>query len=252
MRFVKQMIYGIFYLAVLSGVGFLLYTSNIIIAPTCLDGRLNQGEEEVDCGGPNCGSCELKHLQEIRSSVQYFPIGTNTNVVTIFSNPNLNYGATFTYAVDFYDINRNKLYSLSKDAFIYSAEAQRVIVEPNLPFSSGPVFGSPEISLSQIEWKAKEEFKAPLIQLRQINTTISGSRATVSGIVANRESTDLAEVSVGALVTRKSNRAPVGASKTILQALKPFEERAFTISVPLTTTLKIAEIESIIYTAAKR
>jgi hypothetical protein len=30
-----------------------------LVAPTCTDGIQNQGETDVDCGGPNCGPCAL-------------------------------------------------------------------------------------------------------------------------------------------------------------------------------------------------
>ncbi len=252
MRFVKQLIYGVFYLAIFGGLGFGLYKLNLFAAPTCMDGRLNQQEEEVDCGGPNCQSCELAHLQPISASVQYFSIANNTNAILIFSNPNLNYGATFSYTADFYDVNRQKLYSMTKESYIYSAEAQRVIVEPNLPFNSGAIFGAPEVTLSNISWKAKGEFQSPVIQLRQLSTTVSGSVATVSGLVANRESSSVAEVAVGVMLAKKSDKSPVGSSKTILQALRPFEERAFKVLIPLTATLKIADIDTQIFTAAKR
>ncbi len=252
MRFVKQLIYGLVFLAVIGGVGFGVYKSNLFVSPTCFDNRLNQGETETDCGGPNCQSCELKHLQPLRTSLQYFPTGSNTNAVVVFSNPNLNYGATFNYTATFFDADHQPVYSFTRATYLYPAEAQRVIIEPNLPFATNRVSGSPEVSIADPEWKPAADFMAPSIQIRQVNTTVSGTQATVTGIFANRESFALSEASVGILVSRKSNKLPLGASRTILTGLKPFEERAFQITIPLSGKFKVSEIDPLIYSSAKR
>ncbi len=252
MRIIKQLIYGIFYSAIIVGVGFSAYRLNIFTAPTCLDGRLNQQEVEVDCGGPNCQSCEVARLQPIQTGVQYFPVGSNTNAIISFSNPNLEYGADFSFTLSFYGVNQEKLFSMTRDAFVYSAEAQRVVVEPNLPFNSGRVFGSPEVIIANPNWKSKTQFAVPEIQLRQINLTVSGNRATVNGIIANRESSSIAEVTIGVVIVRKDTKAQIGASKTILQSIRPFEERAFSVAVPISQNLKASEIEAQIYPGPKR
>ena len=255
-RFIRQLIYGLFYLGVLSAIGYGIYSANLFAAPTCVDGRLNQGEEEADCGGPNCASCELKKLQPVTASAQFFGIDSVTNAVLTFSNPNLNYGAqSFTYTLNFYNQTGQNIFSLTKLSFIYPAEAQKVVVEPNLRVNAREISGSAEITVGNLNWIPAGEFAEPSIQTRQTKTEISGMTATVTGILANREAFALSRVTIGAIVNRivsESAVQPAGASKTILQNLKPFEERAFKITVPLSAALKLSQTETILTTESQK
>ncbi len=254
-RTIKQIIYGFFYLAV---IGAIVYGASFVIketAPTCNDNRQNQNETEVDCGGPNCASCAIKHLQPIAPKLEYFGVGGNTTVILTLSNPNLEYGAeSFIYTINFYDAGHTKIFSLTKDSFIYPAEAQKTIVEPNLAFNYRAIVGQPEIVISGVNWKSLTEFAEPKFQTRQIRTEVSGARVTVSGILVNREAGSFPKATVGLLVYQQlsdSNQL-VGASKTVLQNLKPFEERAFKIIVPLDVALKLPEIDTLITVEVQR
>ncbi len=253
MRFVKKLIYGTLYLGILAAIGYGLYAANIFVSPTCFDNRQNQQEEELDCGGPSCIACAIKHLQPIRGSVEIFPTGANTNAVIFMANPNLNYGASsFNYTLNFYGANRQKIFSLTKNAYIYAAQAQAVLVEPNLFVNYAEISGAPELIIENPVWKTDAEFKSPKIQFRQVNTAISGTQAAITGILANREPFALAEASIGALASKKTSGARLGESKTILQDLQPFEERAFKITVPLSAVFKLGEIEPALFASARR
>ncbi len=248
-RFAKQLVYGFFYLVILAGLGYLGYITVRETAPSCFDGRLNQNEEEVDCGGP-CESCAIRKLLPLQTKVEYFGVGENTTVILTLSNPNLEYGAdSFSYTLSFPGNGGAKIFSLVKESFIYPAEAQKVIIEPNLKFNSRSVVGQPELTISNIVWKPLREFSEPQIQTRQLKTEVQGSQVTVSGLLVNRESLSFSRAGVGVLVFQQlsdeSSRL-VGASKTILQNLQPFEERAFKIIIPLGTTFKLSEIDTLI------
>lgn len=254
-RTLKQIIYGFFYLVIIAGIvygGYIIFRET---APTCNDGRQNQGEVEVDCGGPNCVSCVIRNLQPIATKLDYFAVGGNTSVVLTLSNPNLDYGATsFTYAINFYDAGRKLIFSLTKDSLIYPAEAQKTIIEPNLKFNYLQVSGQPEIIISNINWKALSEFSMPKVQTRQIQTSVIGSQVTVSGILVNRESTGLSKATVGLLVYQQQPAANrlIGASKTVLQTIKPFEERSFKITLPLGAAYKLPDLDTLITTEVQR
>lgn len=254
-RTIKQIIYGFFYLAILAGVVYVGFLVAKETAPSCFDGRKNQQEEEVDCGGP-CVSCAIKRLQPISPKLEYFGVGENTTAILTLSNPNLDYGAeSFIYTITFYGAGRQKLFSLVKDSFIYPAEAQKIIVEPNLKFNYLSISGKPEIVISALKWRPLTEFFEPKFQTRQTRTTVDGSSATVSGILVNRESISFPRATVGVLIYQQvldgENRL-VGASKTVLQSLQPFEERAFKIVVPMDAAFKVPEIETLITTEVQR
>ena len=243
-RFFKQLIYSVFYLAVIGLIVYGIYSLFIQPAPTCFDNRQNQGEKEADCGGP-CVSCELKKLKPIEASVEIFGIGDSTNVVLNFANHNITYGAqSFTYTLNFYGAARENIYSLTKTSFIYPAEAKKIVIEPNLKIDFRKIVGVPEISVSAPAYKSAEEFSEPKTQFRQVKTEINGSTATVTGILANRESFKISRAGVGALITNKATGKLVGASKTVLFDIRPFEERAFKIIVPLNAILRLNELET--------
>ncbi|MEK7640776.1 MAG: hypothetical protein AAB389_02145 [Patescibacteria group bacterium] len=248
-RLVKQLVYGFFYLVILAGIAYLGYLAIRETAPSCFDGRLNQKEEETDCGGP-CESCAIRHLLPLQAKVEYFGVGENTTAILTLSNPNLEYGAdSFSYTLSFPGNGGTKIFTLTKESFIYPAEAQKVIIEPNLKFNNRSVVGQPELAISNIVWKPIREFSEPQIQTRQVKTEVNGAQVIVSGLLVNRESLSFSRAGVGVLVFQQlsdeSSRL-VGASKTILQNLQPFEERSFKIIIPLGTTFKLSEIDTLI------
>ncbi len=255
MRIIKQLIYGALYLTIFGGIALGIYHLSIGLSPSCFDDRLNQGEAEIDCGGP-CMSCELKNLKPLRTSVESFGVDGSTNVVINLANPNLNYGAeSFSYTLNFYNRSQEKIFSLTKDSFIYSAEAQKILLEPNLKIDFNSISGKPELILENFKWKPISEFQEPEVQTRQVRTEASNRIVTVSGLLSNRESFGLSRVVVGALIYRKLNENQnelFGISKTVLQSLKPFEERSFKIPVPINLPLGISELEAIVTTEVER
>lgn len=254
-RVIKQIIYGTFYIAVAVAVVYGLSSLNIFSAPSCLDNKQNQNEEGIDCGG-SCVPCAIKNLQPIRSQIQIFGVNGNTNAVITLANPNLEYGAgSFAYTLNFYNQAKENIFSFTKDSFIYPAEAQKVIIEPNLRINFQSIAGQPELTITNLNWKPAAEFPEPRIQTRQIKTELIGNQATITGILVNRESFALSRAGVGALVYQNLSDGTtrlVGASKTILQNLNSLEERAFTIILPLEAGLTRSEIDTILSTEAQQ
>ncbi len=82
-------IVGIF--LVLVGTG--IYYAFLKPAPTCFDGIKNQDEEEIDCGGSICISCEIKTLKEVEVIwVQAIPLNQNLyDLAAKIRNPNPNF-----------------------------------------------------------------------------------------------------------------------------------------------------------------
>lgn len=75
---------------------------------SCSDGILNQGEEDIDCGGP-CPPCELKNLQPIKI---YPAIVVNyektSDLVGFIENPNKNLALEdLKYYFEIYDLRKN-------------------------------------------------------------------------------------------------------------------------------------------------
>lgn len=251
-RFIKQTIYGVFYLAIIGFVGYGIYFLTIQPAASCFDNRKNQGELEIDCDGP-CQSCEIKNLSPIQAAAAAQQIDGAVNVVISFSNPNFNYGAdSFNYTLNIKDAFGAILLSLKKISFIYPAELSKIVIESNLKVNFSQISGNPEVLVESVAWKPIAEFTKPQTDTRQIKLEIAGKTAIVTGLLSNRESSELSRATIGAFVKKRDGGEILGVSKTILQNIRPFEERAFKIIVPITSVLKLSELETQITVEARR
>ena len=133
-RFIKQLIFGVFYLILFSAIGYGLYFLAWRPASSCFDNRQNQGEEEIDCGGP-CQPCALKNLKpiDIFSQPQLLEIDGQTGALHFQLKNSNDAGADrFSYSVDFYDAGGEKIQSLSNDSFIYARQVKTIVEAPLL------------------------------------------------------------------------------------------------------------------------
>lgn len=92
-RYIKQLVFGVFYLAVFLAIGFGIFYF-FRSQPTCFDKIQNQGEEGIDCGIVCDNSCR-KILPVQVSSVEIFKIGEDDfDILAKLYNPNLEYGSS--------------------------------------------------------------------------------------------------------------------------------------------------------------
>jgi hypothetical protein len=237
-RAIKQILYGAGYLLVL----FLIISGIYLIwlkpAPSCFDGRQNQGELGVDCGGP-CQPCEIQTLTPLQISwLKNFPVDKNTIIAAEIKNPNLNWGAeNFSYTFRLYDIYDNEIYTLTKKSFIYSGEV-KFIVEPNVNVEMAQI-GNIAMSFSSINWKPQAEFPRPETQLRGLKTE-SGPPIRISGLFLNNNPYGLSRANVlGFIYNQKGDL--ISASKTELGKTGAFEESSFQITFPQNISPKIVD-----------
>lgn len=224
-RLAKQLLYGAGYLTVFFLIVFAIYLVWLKPAPTCFDNRQNQNETGVDCGG-FCPSCKIKTLipPEI-SWLKYFSIDNQTIVAAEIKNSNLNYGAdSFSYTIDAYDNNGAKIKSLTKNSFIYAGEI-KYLVEP-IEINSKNI-KEVKFSFSDINWKLNEEFKKPIIQLRDVKA----ESTAVSGFLTNNNAFRLSKIRIFGFQYNQYGII-ASASKTELENMPAFEEKFFKINFP--------------------
>lgn len=249
-RFLKQLIYGVFYLVILFGIGYLFYIGFLSGPASCFDNRRNQGEIEVDCGGP-CESCDIKRLQPIRvMPIELFSDQDGTVSALIeLRNPNVAYGAeNFSYTLKIYDSGKNLLGETSEDSFIYPGEI-KFIVEANLPVSGAPK--SAEFETKSFSWRKASEFSAPKTQTRDIKIGVQDGRVVVSGFLVNQNSYALREAAIHAVILDEFGK-PVGISKTLVQNIEPFGERSWSVGVPNISTFESDQVSAKIFVEARK
>jgi len=250
-RFLKQLIYGSLYLIILLGLGYLLYAP--FKAPaSCFDNRKNQGETEIDCGGP-CESCELRRLKPIQvSPVSLFSIdGRTVSALFELVNPNTKYGAErFSHKIEFFDSGGRIIDSVTKESFIYPGEI-KYIVEPSIEVS-GPVARA-AAEVSGFVWKPIAEFSAPKTQTRDIKIEIKegAGEARIAGLLINQNSFRISRAVIIAVIHDQSGNR-TGFSKTLVLDMEPFEERSFAITIPITDSTGLSRDSVKIFVEARR
>lgn len=236
-RLVKQILYGAGYLAVFFSVIFIIYLFWLKPAATCFDGRRNQGELDIDCGGP-CPPCEIKTLIPPESSwIKYFPANGQTVLAVEIRNPNLNWGADyFSYTFDIYGDDGVKIKSLTKNSFIYSGEIKYLFEPVEINFKNIKDVG---ISFSDIRWKSAKEFPKPSLQVREIKTESTaqdGTRVIISGFITNNNAFGLSKARIIGFLFNQGG-AQISVSKTEFENIKAFEEKPFKINFPKNISL---------------
>jgi len=249
-RFLKQFIYGVLYLGILSGLSYGVYAF-VVRQPNCTDGRQNQGESGIDCGGP-CTSCELRQLKpiEIRSA-RVFTAGEGRGIVLLeFRNENVRYGADrFSYHATLYSDENEAVGTVTKNSFIYPGEI-KFIVEP------ATVAGKPArvaVELGDVVWRSIEEFSRPDVTTRDLNVELREETedVMVSGIVSNKDVVFLSRVVVNAIILSTDGKK-IAASKTLLEAVEPHEERSFKIVVPRVMLTSVSRESALVSVEAER
>ena len=235
-RRARQILYSSLYIATLLLIAAGLYFLWFKPAPSCFDNRQNQGEVGVDCGGP-CTACEIKTLLPFRASLRYFGDTADRTLVTAeIQNPNPNYGAAdFTYTVNLYGPNNLLIRNIIGKSFIHSGKTKYLIESIEVNYRN---IERAEIAFSNLQWKSKEEFAEPVIQIRDVKTAVSDQNQviTVSGFIANNNPFPLIKVRIVAFLANQL-KIDISASKTELDNAAAFEEKFFSIFFPKDITL---------------
>ncbi|HEY4499797.1 MAG TPA: FxLYD domain-containing protein [Candidatus Paceibacterota bacterium] len=233
-RILKQITYGIFYLAILTALGFGGYLLLLKPPASCVDQIQNQNETGVDCGGlpgqGGCVSCEIKQLTPIvLGKAMLLRSGDIVTVVAPMENLNLIYGAQqLQYALKLIDNSGQIIKTISKTSFIHAGEKTQ-FVETGIADARQQIARA-EITIANINWQPTEGWWQPALTIKEIQTNVGQQQTTVQGIVANTNNFIVTQVVLRALVA-DSFGAIVGASKTTLETLQPFEERTFQINI---------------------
>ncbi|MDP3697227.1 MAG: hypothetical protein Q8R55_04335 [Candidatus Taylorbacteria bacterium] len=250
LRFLKQTLFGLFFLAVFGGIGFWIYTVTRPVL-TCFDKIQNQGEEAVDCG-PVCGNVCLSLLKPIEVKNSYlFKIkeeagGIDYDTLFLVSNPNTQFGSAWVnYEVTLFDSQDKAL--LQKPGRFYILPGQtKYIYEPALKTKSPAI--RVEIKTAVANWEKlegifSEDAKFVAKSKDYIVNDRPGIFSRVNGVIFNSSDFDFDRIEVVAVLFKDSQ--PVGAGKTVLTTFPAKSDRFYEITWvnPLPTPDRV-EIEA--------
>ncbi len=187
--------------------------------PTCADGKMNQAEQGIDCGGPCVNLCQEKELDPIVLWQRSFEVGPGAyNVIAYVQNPNLNSAA----------IQVPYIFRLYNSEHVLIGERTGKANLP--PNKSLPVFEANVPSGKQIPARVSFEFRAkpywvrqqsifPDVQIHNISISREDSRPLLSAEIANKELVSYDRVPVVAILYGLDGNA-IAASRTILDVLE--------------------------------
>ncbi len=234
-RIVKQLLYGLLHLGIFAALLAIGYWLLLKPAPTCFDNVKNQGEEQIDCGGP-CEACAIKKLKPLQAlPLQLFDTGDGRTTVLIqIQNLNPDYGArSFSYTIRFADRDGAELLASTQIATIYAGEL-RGIVLPVLALDFQKILRS-SVVIANIIWEPSATLVRPAVQTRELKTSVgAGDKfASVEGRIQNNNPYALASVVVNAALLDREGLY-MNASRTSIEDVPAFNERAFKIAIPVT------------------
>lgn len=210
----------------------MIYSTALVPTPTCFDGKQNQGEKNIDCGGP-CVACAVKNLEPLRASNPPEIFGLDSGKAIILAevtNPNTNYDATsFSYTINIYNSSGIIIESKYGNDFI-SASKKKYIFQPNIQTQFFKIARA-EIVFSNSIWRSLNEAFNPNFTISNIKTAISSSTISISGLAQNQSPFVADEVRIIALLLDSFGKT-IFAGQTVLTRLSSFETREFVIFIP--------------------
>lgn len=225
-RIIKRLVIITVYLTVVAfvaaGLFFLLRAK-----PTCTDGKRNQGEEKIDCGGP-CAPCEeipvIENIQVLQKML--IPAGQGKYDVLIkIRNPNAPFGvAGLDYSLNFLDEKGLIVEKRDGSAFILPAQTKHIL-EFNIALKEKPESFS--FNIKSFRWQKFSEFEEPniIVYGREFNLPVgAGEFAQLKAKIQNRSNYDFRKVTTKAIL-KDAEGTPVAVNQTDSNDVRANEER---------------------------
>lgn len=231
-HFRKQLIIILIILFVLGLIGTGVYFKYYWVGPTCFDGKQNQDEEGVDCGGL-CVSCERLTIQEIQTLWTKFVIlgVSRYDLVAKISNPNPNFGLErFDYVFKIYDLSGGLLTERGGRSFI-SPNQQKYLLANNVTI--GGEIGKVELEIEKVPreiWEQlADDYALPSVYVREkqfgyLDDQPGVSRA--SGLIKNDSAFDFDRISVTVILFNQAKEI-IGTNYTEARTVLSGEDRYF-------------------------
>lgn len=244
-RFLKRLVIIILYLILFCGAGFVIYSISKP-EPTCFDGKKNQNETEMDCGGP-CAPCDKKiSVEDLAVEEKAFVYGGQGryDVMAKIRNPNKIYGSPdFQYEFAIKDSAGNILSQKKGSSFILPMET-KYIIENNLETQLIPQ--AVEIKIINPRWEEFLSFQEkPILSIYHKNYRLISSGtgfSEVYGLLRNESPFDFNSIKIKILL-RDSRDELVALNTTEMKTVNSREERDFKLIWPYSFPGEVQKIE---------
>lgn len=203
---------------------------------TCFDGRENQNEEAIDCGGICQAVCKENVIGEsLQFTEQVFVPGDNGkyDVLGKVRNPNDVEGASvFSYTATLKDSWGNVLATRQGESYILPQESKYILLV-NIETTAPPV--TVDFVVDDVEWERFSGYQEkPSINIYQKRYGPISSGAGFSeayGLLSNESPYDFRAITVR-VILRDASDKPLAFNMTEMRTVKSHEERDFRLVWP--------------------
>ncbi|HJX30420.1 MAG TPA: hypothetical protein VJ624_01015 [Thermodesulfobacteriota bacterium] len=232
-------------------VGTVIYYAFLKPGPTCYDRIRNQDEEEIDCGGLSCISCEIKTLKQIEIIwAEAIPVAPNLyDLAAKIKNPNPNFGTSYVkYEFELKNQSGQSVGIKSGSTFILP-NSSKYIIENNIENQSQIVSVELRIDTGDpLTWEKLKDYQAPELYIKDKKFETPGQGeyyAQASGVVKNGTNFGFDTVDIN-IILFDSNSEPIGAAKSKINTLTAAEDRYFSIRwfYPISSQVKSFDIQA--------
>ncbi len=211
-----------------------LVVSLLIPNPTCTDGKQNQKETGIDCGGP-CGACETALVGKdlvVKDAFVIYGGEAKHDVVASLHNPNALFGGERVfYTIEILGSGGEVLDARNGETFILPNE-NKYLVEIGLESSAQPV--KVETTIERVDWVKFTNFDSPRIFVKNQKVgLVEGDMdyARAFGVVSNDSPYDFHNVGINVIIFDERG-VPIAANKTMQRTLDAGAQREFVLNWP--------------------
>ncbi|MDO8466027.1 MAG: hypothetical protein Q7S46_12380 [Gallionella sp.] len=241
----KRLVIGVVFFGLVALLGSLVYFAFLKAPATCFDGKQNQDEEGVDCGGGCSLVCEeqiiAQNLEVLEVTVVSAGSG-RTDILGKVRNPNSEAGATsFRYT---FEIRNQEGTKVTREGvgFILPGE-EKYLMALNVELT-GTVTGT--LALRDIIWERFTDYRGrPAINIYQRRySELSGGSAfsEAYGLLVNESPYDFRSIRVKVVLRDAEGRA-LAFNATEMRTVQASEERDFRLLWPTAFPGTVARVE---------
>jgi len=245
-RIKKRMIIILVFLLIFFLISYFLY-SVISPDPSCSDGKQNQNEKGVDCGGV-CSPCrDLSQAQDLVVRENSFVFGGNDTYDGLIkiSNPNNAIGSPlFSYKAVLKDELGNVINEKIGKGFILPAETKYLVLT-GFPVGQNVNPAKLDFEISAVEWEEFTQYQKPQLSIysKRFNLLSDMVGGEVYGILRNESGFDFNLIKVN-LILRDANNKLVALNSTQMNAVRSGDERDFKLIWPYQLPGEVVNIEA--------
>lgn len=231
-RTAKKIAYGFGFGICALGILWGVFQGTVAPNPSCSDGKKNQDETEIDCGG-SCVPCAIAHLEPIRGNiVGTFNAGSEVVLLGEIINPNSGFGSSdVKYEFVIHGLDGSILERVAGSEPLASNE-RRYVYAAGIKTSAASL-GNVEVLISPPNWiQSLGNRDSSGVLLSGIpKTDVLNNVVSVDGTIRNQSPLPQKSARI-IVILRDSLGGMIFAGETITEDLGGLESRPFRVLFP--------------------